>query len=744
LAIPGNFLSATTESIDPNTSGWTPKTNCTLTLGGGGRNGDGCLSVRSVASGEMQVRTVSSYPVTEGLPYYAFSDASGSTVPERIGIRWLNAAGTEISVTWSLTTLTASATWHRISVAGPAPVGATQAQVLLSSTPAAAAVFSFFENVYLGPPIRSAGNLFTFGAESSEIDATGWAVDTNCTLARQVPVVSWAVNWYYAGGHTMAMTVTANGNATMRTVERPAVTAGTEYVGYIYLSPPTSGSTAWVELRFYDASNAQIQATRSTLAAPGTGFYRQIVSDIAPAGAVTCGLTVGLDSATAGQIVRVDTAVVAVAPKIVAGTVVPYANSSFEQSNGSWTVPSGVATIARSTPWGTAGFIGNYSLAVSSATATSSTLRSPRFTLPATAPGLNWRGQVVLKVNAGSWSGVTLRLHWYDASNADLGASTGTAFVLPGGGWYALSHDNTAPAGAAKAEIEVVLTAGAVSSSLWMDAAALWQVLPNTDAQVVADGGYVNLTLRELPVDYLLTVSRVTPDGNRTLVRGPSGLTSRVTITSDLTVLEDHEAPLNTVVIYYVEMFTTAGVLWGTRTSSHVTVPHDDPNEVWLKDPGYPTRNLKVLVARAPDWQRPIEQSTPVVRGRRNKVILSGLRQGLEGDLSVITRSDQERIALHVLADSGNVLLWQAAPGAGVDDMYVGAGQITEARTSGTAAEPWRVWTLPLTQTDMPATTGVNGAAGRTWQDILTENATWQQVLDKYATWEDLFLNRPK
>lgn len=744
MAIPGNFLSATTESVDPNTSGWTTKLNCTISKGTGGRNGDGCLAVKSVASGEMQARTVSSYPVAEGLTYYTFADASGATVPERIGIRWLTSAGAEISVTWSLTTAAASASWHRISVAGVAPVGAAQAQVLLSSTPAAANVTSYFENVYLGLPIRSTGNLFDFNTESNEIDASGWAVGVNCTLARQVPVTTWSVDYYTAGGHTLAMTVTANGNASMNTADRPAVTPGTEYLGYIYLNPPTSGSTAWIELRFYDAANTQLQATRATLAAPGTGYYRQLVSDFAPAGAATCGITVGLDSATAGQILRVETTVAKVMTPVMAGTVVPYANASFEQSNGGWTVPSGVATIARTTPWGASSFIGSYSLAVSSSTATASTLRSPKFALP-NAPGLHWRSQVALKVNAGSWPSVLLRHHWYDASNADLGVSTATAYTLPAGGWFGLSHGADAPAGTAKAELEVVITAGVVSSSLWMDAAALWQALAATDAQAVSADGYVDLTLRELPTDYLLTVSRVTPDGNRTLVRGGTGLINKIAITSDTLQFEDHEAPLNTEIYYWVEIYTAAGVLSATRNSGSVTVILEDVNECWLKDPGNPQRNMKVLVRTAPDWSLPIAQTAHKVRGRQNAVVLSDTRGGLEGDLTVWTRSDDERRALRVLVNPGNTLLWQTDPGLGEDgNLYVNVAQAGLARAGGIASEAWRAWTLPLTQADMPVTTGINGMTGRTWQDILSEFPNWQAVLDTYATWEDVWLDRRK
>src|SRR5690606_39167037 len=90
VPIPGNLLSATTEMVDPNISGWAAKLSCTLSKGTGGRNGDGCLVVKSVTAGEVQARTVSSYPVTAGTVYYAFADTSG-VVPERIGIRWLSA-----------------------------------------------------------------------------------------------------------------------------------------------------------------------------------------------------------------------------------------------------------------------------------------------------------------------------------------------------------------------------------------------------------------------------------------------------------------------------------------------------------------------------------------------------------------------------------------------------------------------------------------------------------------------------
>lgn len=738
MPIPGNFLSATTESIDPNTSGWTTKLNCTLAKGVGGRNGDGCLVVKSVAAGEMQARTVSSYPVLPGGVYYVFADAAGVS-SERIGIRWLNSAGTEIGVTWSVTTTGSSVNWHRVSVAGQAPGGSSKAQVLLSSTEAGATVNHYWENVYLGYAIRTTGNLFPFNTESTELDASGWTAVANASISRQVPVVNWAVDNWLAGGHTVAVTAVAAGNASVTTVERPAVTPGTEYLAYAYLQPPVLSSAAWIELRFHDSNGNQLVAHRSTLAPPGTGMYRQRVSGVAPAAAATCSIAAGLDGASAGQILRLETVVVTVAPALVAGSVLPYAEASFEQGVGQWVTASGPATLARTTPWGDSAYEGAYALAVTSATVASSTVRSARF--PVTE-GLNWRAQIIAHPDAGTWSSVTVRVRWYDASNADLGASAGTAYGLPGSSWYAMPSDAVAPSGATQGAVEIVAAASATGSVLHVDAVALWQVLPLTDVAADSEAGYVTLTLRELPLDFMVSIVRVGVDGMRTLVRGSSGLIDRQPITSDLLIVEDHEAPFGVPVSYLIEIYNSSGGIASTRSSSAVTLTIADLNEAWLKDPSNPQRNMRVLVQDAPDWNRPIEQSAFVVQNRRNKVILSGRRQGLEGDLAIWTRSDAERKALHLLCDDGNILLWQANPGMGVDDMYVNVGQLPEARVGKLAQEQWRAWTLPLVQADMPAAAGVNGPAGRTWQDVVAEFATCADLLAVYGTCEDLLLDR--
>lgn len=743
MAIPGNMLSVATEAMDPSISGWTALLNCSVSKGLGGRaGGDGTLRLTSSAAGEMQARTAAAYAVTPGVEYEAFIDASGATVPERIGLRWLTASYGTISTSWSLVTLTASSSWHRIAVADIAPAGAAYVYVVVSAmTPAAAGVLSAFENAYLGLPIRTTGNLLSFNAENLERDATGWAVEANCSLARQVPMLQWPVDYYLGGGHMAALTVTAAGNASIRTTEKPSATPGVEYVAYAYLNPPTSGSTTWVELRFHGAGDVLLQATRANLAAPGTGYYRQKVSDVAPAGTAYAVLAAGITAGTAGQVVRVDGAVIAAATPLREGSVVPYSQASFERDTGAWTVVSGAATLARLTPWGVDALEGSYSMVISSATASTSVIRSQRFPIGAPASGTNFTAEAGMKVTAGAWT-LTRTIRWYDAANTDLGTSSTPAGPVPTPDWWYLSVTGSAPAGATQAAIEWTLAATSASSVLRVDRVALWQSLPIAEIVGHDEQAYITVTLRELTAGHTITVWRVGPDGTRTLVRGASGLLDATALTSDVLVIEDYEAPLGVPVYYYAEARNSSGVLTASRQTTTVTLAAGDPQYAWLKDPAHPQRNLRVMVARGPDWQRPIQQAEYRVRGRRASVVLSDVRGGLEGDLVVYTQSDEERAALHWLLDPGHVLLWQAAPGYGVADMYVAVGQITEARGGGVATDPWRTWTLPLRQVDMPTAVGVAGSASRTWQDILTEHDTWADVLDSYATWEDVLFNR--
>jgi hypothetical protein len=303
--------------------------------------------------------------------------------------------------------------------------------------------------------------------------------------------------------------------------------------------------------------------------------------------------------------------------------------------------------------------------------------------------------------------------------------------------------DFVAPAGATQAAIEYSLTATSGSSTLQLDRPALWQVAALTEVTADDATASVRLILRELEVGDLITVYRVLQDGTRTLVRGPDGLLYQTPITADSMVVEDYEAPLGVPVTYRIEMTNSDGLTGASsRTSTAVTLDPGDRNYCWLKHPSLPNLNVRLLVKTGPDWKQGIEQSVLRPRGRATPVVLSDLRQSREGSLVVWTQSDDEREPLRFLLSEGDVLLWQVAPGMGETDVYVSVGEVTAARVSTYGPEPWREWTLPLIEVDMP-TSGLAGSATRTWQDVLVENATWGDVLNRYAyaTWLDVLLD---
>jgi hypothetical protein len=731
VAIPGNFLSATTESVDPDTSGWQAVVNCTKSLGSGGRNGDGVLTLTSTAAGEMQALTVAGYVVTANVMYQVFADASSANQAERIGIQWLNKLLTPVGpTTWSLTTSSASATWHRVGVAGVAPVGATRARVVLSATAATGGKTHFWENVYLGAPFVTPGNLLGFGTESAEAGTSSWVPDVNSTVASDAPAVSWPVDWYYSGGEVFKMTVTANGNSSARTSQVQPATAGTQYRGYSYLNPPTSTAVCWVELRYWDASLTLLATKRSTLAQNGTGWYRQYVSGVAPAGTTGVSLAVGITSATAGQALRFEGDVVQEAPAIMPGTVMPYEDGSFEQGVGAWTVSSGTATIARSSPWGTA-YEGVYSLTVTSPGAGASVLASGRYPV---VPGGSWRAWVQVKPGAGTWQ-VGPNIHWYDSGGASISRSALAADgITADGTWWTTWNDITAPAGAASAAIEVDVTAPA-AGTMQMDAVALFPALPSWDVVADDDLGLITVTMRDLDSGDNLTLYRVAGTG-QSLVRGPDGWLQGVLLASTQMVVEDYEAPIGVPVTYRRELYVpSTGALQQSATSGSAQLDVPDPSDVWLKDPIQPQRNIRLMAAVAPDWSRPIEATEYRVRGRRNPVILYDVRGGLAGTLQVWTLSDAERAGLHFLLDTGHPLLIQLSPGLGIDDMYVAVGEATEGRHIPYGGEPRRLWSLPLTQQDAPIG-GVGGSAAWTVQDVAT---TWSTVLDINATYATVF-----
>src|SRR5690606_25847829 len=130
-----------------------------------------------------------------------------------------------------------------------------------------------------------------------------------------------------------------------------------------------------------------------------------------------------------------------------------------------------------------------------------------------------------VKRTAGSWTLTAITVRWFDATDTLITSTVSSSVAIPSDGvWWTYSANTTAPAGAVTAQIDVVLTAGATSSTLQMDLVRLIQVLPAIEVEPSDSTASISLIARELITSRTMTVYRIGPDGSRTVVRGRAGL----------------------------------------------------------------------------------------------------------------------------------------------------------------------------------------------------------------------------
>lgn len=222
-------------------------------------------------------------------------------------------------------------------------------------------------------------------------------------------------------------------------------------------------------------------------------------------------------------------------------------------------------------------------------------------------------------------------------------------------------------------------------------------------------------------------VYRYDPSGFVQYIRSGDTLT----LTGGQASIVDYEAPLDTDVKWEAIQVTPPGAEVATSAFARV----DSDGYSYLKDPGYPSRNLRVPVttsvatlnyaARAGVFNV-IDRATPIV--------VTALRQAATGPIVLHTLTEEDRLAMYRLLSPGKVLLFQTPPEFGWGSQYIHVGEVEEARV-GLAMEQSRKWTLPVVVTDRPygiATTKI----GRNWSDVKTTWLTWGDLKASAKTWK--------
>ncbi|MEU3986076.1 hypothetical protein AB0F77_39470 [Streptomyces sp. NPDC026672] len=730
MAIAGNLLPENAESIETDASAWQALGNATgLAQGSGGTLGSKNLLFKSVATGDTQVGTVTPVSVTAGTEYWAcasvFPPVAGAQ--SRMVIRWYTSTGTLIVADQGPVVAGTSGSWNQVALVATAPVNAATATVGIRVTATVANQTWFADRIFLGLTSTSgtANNTLPFNTESVEVDSSGWTASALCTLG----ISTSAFTWY----QSLRLTSTGAGSclATTLPAQAPAVTPGTEYVAYAYTTAGTAGLTQKVQIRWLDGSGAEIGVSEASRTLASGQWARCVVVGTAPVGAAKAIVGVAPQATASGQQWAYDRIVLAPSSALLTtGNLLPYNVSEIEQDASGWTVTGGTGTQSNERVLNAA-----YALkAVAAGGDMTISLTTP---VGGVVDGLGY--QFAPPVNKSAARVYLTRIEWLneagDAVRTRVQSWSGAVDT-----WIVGTMADLAPVGAVAARLSLIVPDAPAGEAWYMDRVE-WRLGGLTTRAEPASGGGAQITVRGLTTGgptYLWSLNRIIAGQAPQPVRGWAGDLVSQSIGGDIAIVVDYEAPLGVPVQWRATLQNPSGPGTLNYTSDPVTLDAET-TDVWLKDPGLPQRSARFTVATPmPTWTRMARQGTNQVHGRSLPVIISDVRGGKSGTLSVVTETDDERAALWWVLETGNTLLLQWPPGWGEDDMYVSVGDVQASPVVDFAEFHDRTWQLPLTQVDRPIG-GVTGSADRTWQTVKDSATTWAEALANATSWLDVY-----
>lgn len=167
----------------------------------------------------------------------------------------------------------------------------------------------------------------------------------------------------------------------------------------------------------------------------------------------------------------------------------------------------------------------------------------------------------------------------------------------------------------------------------------------------------------------------------------------------------DYEAPNDTPVRYRSRATRiSAGVrVTGNWVESAVTSWHLVGDDVFIKDPDHPERNMRLCLSQLPQpfFDRAVGVFRPL--GASFPVVVSDVLQAPTFTVSIVTSTGPEADALLLLVQSP-VVLFQSPPLAwGWRSIYVALGAVQQSRTRPTSVTATRLWDVAMTVVARPA-----------------------------------------
>lgn len=204
-----------------------------------------------------------------------------------------------------------------------------------------------------------------------------------------------------------------------------------------------------------------------------------------------------------------------------------------------------------------------------------------------------------------------------------------------------------------------------------------------------------------------------------------------IVVNADEEIVIDYEVPQNVTIDYWCvakkdgselksDVKQIAGANWGRDN---------------ILDLGDPKRSMLIWVEKFQQYKYGISRDVQRVWGRRDPVVISGVREMLSGQLSLITLGLGERENfLNIIKNGSTVAFVPQYPEYGLEGiMYFAVGDVTEERTSTKAREDSRRWLLDVQQVSPPPANYSHPNYAQTWEEFRKE--TWNYRAD-HQWWE--------
>lgn len=252
-----------------------------------------------------------------------------------------------------------------------------------------------------------------------------------------------------------------------------------------------------------------------------------------------------------------------------------------------------------------------------------------------------------------------------------------------------------------------------------------------------------------------VTLTRITPDGAETVVRG-----SPVQLSAGMAMFWDVEAPFNTPVTYRVsseqstntatsDPVTVVGTGWGCLSDPYGSRTDVPLTTFTATTPDCADDSGVAFVAFGDEDYGSTSGVFDIIDAARPRTV-SQTRHDLDSTLQLVSKTLDDRQDLLTLLSTGRDLLLRltsTAYGWATDTYAAGwvtVGDVAVARgQTARMALSWREWKLPIRRVDAPgelvaSPLGSNGivGGGNTWADLVNAGMTWQQV--SAYTWADL------